>query len=103
MIVLSLGERAGAKAGGNMVTVVGHFPHAARGQLLRFVGHWVVHPTHGPQLSASAFEEVVPQSVEAIAAYLSSTVEGVCARTTPLFLNTDACCTLAPWDASWQQ
>ena len=59
-----------------MVNVVGHFPHAARGQLLRFAGHWVVHPKHGPQLSATTFEEVVPQSKEAIAAYLSSTVEG---------------------------
>ena len=58
------------------MNVVGHFPHAARGQLLRFAGHWVVHPKHGPQLSATTFEEVVPQSKEAIAAYLSSTVEG---------------------------
>lgn len=71
---------AGGRAKGNLVTVVGHFPDAARGQLLRFAGHWVVHPTHGPQLSASAFEEVVPQSKEAIIAYLSSTIEGLCRR-----------------------
>ena len=67
-----------------MVNVVGLFPHAAKGQLLRCAGHWVVHPKHGPQLNATAFEEVVPQSKEAIAAYLSSSVEGASSQRPPI-------------------
>jgi hypothetical protein len=59
------------------VTVVGNFPHADKGQLLRFAGHWDVHARHGTQLKAIAFEEVVPQSSDAIAAYLSSVIPGV--------------------------
>ncbi len=58
------------------MTVVGTFPHADRGQLLRFAGHWDVHAKHGTQLKAIAFEEVVPQSPDAIAAYLSSVIPG---------------------------
>ncbi|CAL8469331.1 g8872 [Coccomyxa elongata] len=60
------------KGSGNIVTVVGNFPHADKGQLLRFAGHWDQHAKHGTQLKAIAFEEVVPQSTDAIAAYLSS-------------------------------
>lgn len=58
------------------MTVVGIFPHADKGQLLRFAGHWDQHAKHGTQLKAIAFEEVVPQSTDAIAAYLSSVLPG---------------------------
>lgn len=58
------------------MTVVGNFPHAARGQLLRFAGHWDTHAKHGTQLKAIRHDEVVPQSPDAIAAYLSSVIPG---------------------------
>ncbi len=58
------------------MTVVGNFPHADKGQLLRFAGHWDQHAKHGTQLKAIAFEEVVPQSTDAIAAYLASVLSG---------------------------
>ena len=71
-----------------LVTVVGDLPHAAKGQQLRFVGDWVLHPKHSWQLKATAYEEVVPQSPQAVAAYLASTIEGegrlvVCPNTLP--------------------
>ena len=59
-----------------LVTVVGDLPHAVKGQQLRFVGDWVLHPKHSWQLKATAYEEVVPQSPQAVAAYLASTIEG---------------------------
>ena len=59
-----------------LVTVVGDLPHAMKGQQLRFVGDWVLHPKHSWQLKATAYEEVVPQSPQAVAAYLASTIEG---------------------------
>ena len=59
-----------------LVTVVGDLPHAVKGQQLRFVGDWMLHPKHSWQLKATAYEEVVPQSPQAVAAYLASTIEG---------------------------
>lgn len=60
----------------NIVTVVGNLPDAAKGQQLRFVGDWVLHPKHSWQLKATAYEEVVPKSTQAVAAYLASTISG---------------------------
>ena len=60
----------------SIVTVVGNLPHAAKGQQLRFVGDWVLHPKHSWQLKATAYEEVVPRSPQAVAAYLASTIDG---------------------------
>ncbi len=59
-----------------LVTVVGDLPHAVKGQQLRFVGDWMLHPKHSWQLKATAYEEVVPQSRQAVAAYLASTIKG---------------------------
>ena len=59
-----------------LVTVVGDLPHAVKGQQLRFVGDWMLHPKHSWQLKATAYEEVVPQSPAAVAAYLASTIKG---------------------------
>ncbi|BDA44925.1 probable recBCD enzyme subunit RecD at C-terminar half [Coccomyxa sp. Obi] len=73
----SVAPSSARKGSGNIVTVVGNFPHADKGQLLRFAGHWDQHAKHGTQLKAIAFEEVVPQSTDAIAAYLSSVLSGV--------------------------
>ncbi len=56
--------------------MVGNLPHAVKGQQLRFVGDWVLHPRHSWQLKATAFEEVVPRSPQAVAAYLASTIDG---------------------------
>lgn len=61
----------------SIVTVVGNLPHAVKGQQLRFVGDWMQHLKHGWQLKATAFEEVVPRSPQAVAAYLASTIDGV--------------------------
>ena len=60
----------------SMVTVVGNLPDAAKGQQLRFVGDWVLHPKHSWQLKATAYEEVVPSSTQAVVAYLASTIGG---------------------------
>ena len=60
----------------SIVTVVGILPPADKGQQLRFVGDWVVHAKHGWQLKATAYEEVEPKSPKAVAAYLSSTIDG---------------------------
>ena len=60
----------------SIVTVVGNLLHAAKGQQLRFVGDWVLHPKHSWQLKATAYEEVVPRSPQAVAAYLASTIDG---------------------------
>lgn len=66
----------------SLVTVVGNLPHAAKGQQLRFVGDWVLHPKHSWQLKATAYEEVVPRSPQAVAAYLASTIDGKPSHTT---------------------
>ena len=60
--------------------MVGNLPHPVKGQQLRFVGDWVLHPKHGWQLKATAFEEVVPRSPQAVAAYLASTIDGESSR-----------------------
>jgi exodeoxyribonuclease V alpha subunit len=42
------------------------------GQLLRFTGDWAVHPTYGPQLQATAIDELpAPTEKAQLVAYLS--------------------------------
>ena len=70
-------SRTGSSAR-DLITVVGTFPDVNKGSQLRCAGHWEVHKTHGLRLKAINFEEVVPDSPDAIAAYLSSVIDGAC-------------------------
>lgn len=47
-----------------------------RGSSCALWGDWVLHPKHSWQLKATAYEEVVPRSPQAVAAYLASTIDG---------------------------
>ena len=59
---------------GEMVTVVGTIPCAAPGENLIINGHWVDHPTHGPQVQAVEVERHMPTSEDDIISYLASGV-----------------------------
>ena len=63
-------------------TVVGNLPHCVRGTRYRLTGVFKNHPHYGEQFAFSEFEELLPDSSEAIFDVLcSGTVKGVGAKT----------------------
>ena len=63
-------------------TVVGNLPHCVRGTRYRLTGVFKNHPHYGEQFAFSEFEELLPDSSEAIFDFLcSGTVKGVGAKT----------------------
>ena len=55
-----------------LVTVLGHMPDPNTGEALRVTGNWETHPKYGQQLRMTAFETMLPATVEGIKDYLAS-------------------------------
>jgi exodeoxyribonuclease V alpha subunit len=56
----------------HMVTVVGDLMAPAPGTILQMQGHWIEHPTFGPQFRVSQYRTQVPVSKKGIERYLGS-------------------------------
>lgn len=54
------------------ITITGFIPYISEGQNLKLSGEWFKHPQFGEQFRVTAYEEVVPNSLEGIEKYLSS-------------------------------
>jgi exodeoxyribonuclease V alpha subunit len=59
---------------GQTVTAVGCLPHIAPGETLIAQGRWTSHPSHGEQFSIHKLQRRLPDTREAVFAYLSSGV-----------------------------
>lgn len=57
---------------GEEITVVGTLPLPREGGTYAFFGKQVIHPAYGHQFAFDTYEEVVPQTAEAIEAFLAS-------------------------------
>ncbi|HHY47998.1 MAG TPA: ATP-dependent RecD-like DNA helicase [Firmicutes bacterium] len=57
---------------GAVMTVVGVFPAVMQGETRDFEGEWVTHPQYGRQFKARTSTPVVPETADAIEAYLGS-------------------------------
>ncbi|KOA18343.1 ATP-dependent RecD-like DNA helicase [Clostridium homopropionicum DSM 5847] len=53
-------------------TITGFIPYISEGQNLKLSGEWFKHPQFGEQFRVTAYEEIVPNSLEGIEKYLSS-------------------------------
>jgi len=70
------------------VTVLGHMPDPNTGEALRVTGSWQTHPKYGQQLRITAFETVLPATVEGIKDYLASGfIKGVGPKTVSRMVN----------------
>lgn len=63
--------------GGRSFTVVAHVANPAKGDMYRFTGTWVTHPTYGLQFSAALSEYCPPITEEGIIAYLAGEIEEI--------------------------
>ena len=54
------------------VTVVGNLPSINTGETLRLCGQWSFHPQFGEQFKASAYQSVIPATLNGIEKYLGS-------------------------------
>jgi len=63
------------------VTVVGTMPEVVSGEVLRVVGQWEQHATHGKQFKAIRVERTYPTTLEGIKRYLRSAIKGVGSKT----------------------
>ena len=67
---------------GSMITMVGTIPVAIAGERLIATGRWITHSTYGKQFEAEFLERLLPDSLNAIRAYLSSrAVRGIGPKT----------------------
>ncbi len=55
-------------------TVVGTLPAATKGRMFALRGKWTVHPTYGEQFAFSEYEEIMPETTDAIVDFLASGV-----------------------------
>jgi exodeoxyribonuclease V alpha subunit len=59
-------------------TVVGHLPRIGEGEEIEATGHWIDHPTYGPQFQAEEIYLARPATVDAIKRFLiSGAVKGI--------------------------
>ena len=73
---------------GELVTVVGCFPHAAAGEMMILSGAWTTHSVHGRQFKAEYAQRMLPSSASAIYDYLASgAVRGIGPATALLIVN----------------
>ncbi len=73
----------------DMVTVVGYFPNMAEDETYLFKGSVVQHPKYGKQLKAETFQKEIPQTKDAVIAYLSSDLfKGIGKKTAELIVET---------------
>lgn len=57
---------------GETFTATGNIPNVVAGDRYRFTGHWETHPKYGRQFKIHTAEQLMPQTVEGIEAYLGS-------------------------------
>ena len=55
-------------------TIVGYLPFVQKGDSLKIVGKFVVHPDYGDQFKVETFEKIVPETADAIEKYLAGGV-----------------------------
>ena len=73
---------------GELVTVVGCFPHAAAGETMIAAGSWTTHSVHGKQFKAEYAQRMLPSSAPAIYDYLAGgAVKGIGPATALLLVN----------------
>ena len=53
-------------------TVVGYLPFIDKGEKVKFVGKFVVHPDYGDQFKVDSFEKIMPKTLDALEKYLSN-------------------------------
>ena len=72
-----------------LITVVGCFPFAASGESITASGQWTSHPVHGQQFKADYSQRCLPDTIDAIYAFLSSgSIKGIGPVTASLILDT---------------
>jgi len=54
------------------VVVTGYLPFVSKGDSLKVVGKFIVHPDYGEQFKVETFEKVMPETVEALEKYLGN-------------------------------
>lgn len=73
----------------DIVTVVGYFPNMVEDETYLFKGSVVQHPKYGKQLKAETFQKEIPQTKDAVIAYLSSDLfKGIGKKTAELIVET---------------
>ncbi len=73
----------------DMVTIVGYFPNMVEDETYLFKGSVVQHPKYGKQLKAETFQKEIPQTKDAVIAYLSSDLfKGIGKKTAELIVET---------------
>lgn len=55
-------------------TIVGYMPFIQKGDSLKVVGKFVVHPDYGDQFKVETFEKIMPETLDAIEKYLANGV-----------------------------
>ena len=59
-------------------TIVGYLPFVQKGDSLKVIGKFVVHPDYGDQFKVETFEKIMPETLDALEKYLSNgIVKGV--------------------------
>ena len=53
-------------------TVVGYLPFIDKGEKVKFVGKFVIHPDYGDQFKVDSFEKIMPKTLDALEKYLSN-------------------------------
>lgn len=56
---------------GSQTMVVGCIPYAVPGESMIVTGSWMTHPAHGQQFKAEFAERTMPETADAIYAYLA--------------------------------
>ena len=63
---------AAMNVGNEEVVVTGYLPFVNKGDSLKVVGKFVVHPDYGEQFKVTTFEKLMPQTEEALEKYLAN-------------------------------
>ena len=59
-------------------TIVGYLPFVQKGDSIKVIGKFVVHPDYGDQFKVETFEKIMPETLDALEKYLSNgIVKGV--------------------------
>ncbi len=59
-------------AAGDEVTIIGSMPYVYEGENVKVSGEWTYHQKYGRQLKIIDYERILPNTIEAVNAYLSS-------------------------------
>lgn len=54
------------------ITIVGYLPFIEKGDSLKIIGKFVIHPSYGEQFKVDTFEKIVPETLDALEKYLSN-------------------------------